>query len=96
MSKRNRWFQRKKTQALYTRVEPMAESSDMLDCARAALKAGAKEIHLGWLNCALCGEELGEAVENEILNDAGAGSPRLEIHLCDRCWYRYKGVSKRN
>ena len=82
--------------ALYTRVKPMVEGNEMLDCMKAAVQAGIKEVHLGWTRCAFCGVELGQAVESEFLNDAGSGSSMLQIHLCDRCWYKYKGASKKN
>lgn len=94
--KRNRWFERKRAQALYTKVRPMVESNEMFQAARAALQAGCKEVHLGWEHCALCGEELGEAVESEMLTDAGEGSAKVQIHLCDRCWYKYRASQRRN
>lgn len=93
---RNRWFERKKAQALYVRTTPMTKSRDMLEAAKVALKAGASEVHLGWENCAFCGAELGEAVEYEWLTDDGSGVPKLQVHLCDRCWRRYQADKKRN
>lgn len=92
----NRWFERKRVEALYTRVRPITASSDMLEAAKVALKAGASEVHLGWENCAFCGAELGEVVEHEWLNDDGSGNPKLQIHLCDRCWRLYKTDQNRN
>lgn len=96
MSRRSKKHKQGLPKAFYTKVRPMAESRDMFQAAKVALQTGVKEVHLGWTRCALCGEELGPAVESDLLTDAGAGSPKVQVHLCGRCWHRYKASQRRN
>ncbi len=68
---------------------------EMMKIAEAALAAGVPQVQLGHLRCAFCGEELGPVVDTELLEGGAHSQQVVRVHLCHRCYKRYKKAGKR-
>ena len=79
---------------LYIQVEG-STPENLLKLAASGFDKGAKEIHVGWDHCGLCGKEIEvEEVKGMRMVNPSETDRTLVLHLCDDCWPKFESLGE--